>query len=77
MPLSDREGWGRDEAEPEELPDYQSPYGSIRSIVPASDGEGDFERICIDAYAHKTFRLIGRRLFLLQLREMSLLLSSY
>lgn len=47
-PLSDREGRGRDEAEPEELPDYQSPYGSSRSIIPASDGEGDFERIFID-----------------------------
>ena len=50
-PLSDREGRGRDEAEPEELPDYQSPYGSSRSIVPASDGEGDFERIFIDIFA--------------------------
>ena len=50
-PLSDREGRGSDEAEPEELPDHQSPYGSIRFIVPASDGEGDFERIFIDIFA--------------------------
>lgn len=64
------EGWGSEEAEPEELPNQQSPHEStriesIRFIVPASDGEGDFERNI--THENQTFCL-WQKAFLLWLK---------